>query len=111
MKQLKIIVTVISFLALILLSSCATTAPSLNQAKTNFGQHNYGAAFKQTSELAKQGNAEAQYALGYLYYYGLGTFQDQDLARKWISAAAKQGYQPAEQAFTMLTSTNKASTR
>jgi TPR repeat protein len=51
------------------------------------GKSNY----EQTYTLAKQGNADAQYKLGEMYYYGEGVPQDDKTAVKWYTLAAKQG--------------------
>jgi hypothetical protein len=47
--------------------------------------------FEQTKELAKQGDAEAQNTLGYMYYNGEGVKQDYAQAGRWYTKAAEQG--------------------
>jgi uncharacterized protein len=45
---------------------------------------------------AAQGNAEAQYNLGLLYYNGRGVPQDYAKAREWFEQAADQGFANAQ---------------
>lgn len=40
---------------------------------------------------AKRGNIQAQYAVGYLFYYGIGIQRDPVQAVKWFQRAAKFG--------------------
>ncbi len=54
---------------------------------------------------AEAGDPDAQYALGYLYYYGRGVPQDIKLAKQWIKKAANQGQQQAVQAEKILLGT------
>ena len=49
--------------------------------------------------LAKSGDALAQYNLGQLYFHGKGVNQDANVARYWLSQAARQGL---SQAYAML---------
>ena len=60
----------------ILLTACATNSvPDIDpfiDVKTSFGVGNYELASQQLLPLANEGNSEAEYSLGYLFYYGLG---------------------------------------
>jgi TPR repeat protein len=91
-------------IALSCLVACASTGSGLREGKANFREGNYSTAFEQLKPLAEQGNADAQYALGYMYYYGKGTPINLPLARKWIKAAAAQGQPDASTALGMLSS-------
>ncbi len=51
----------------------------------------YATALREWKPLAKQGNANAQYSLGWMYYKGQGVPQDDKTAVKWYRLAAKQG--------------------
>ena len=44
----------------------------------------------QTIRLANQGDAEAQYDLGLMYYDGEGVYQDYAKAFKWFEKSANQ---------------------
>lgn len=59
----------------------------------------------QIKRAAAEGDPDAQYALGYLYYYGREVPQDMGLAKKWIKKAADQGQQQAVQAEKILMGT------
>lgn len=49
--------------------------------------------FKETLQVAEQGNAEAQYNLGAMYYKGRGVRQDLVLAQEWLGKACQNGDQ------------------
>ena len=46
--------------------------------------------------LAEQGDADAQFRLGQMYYLGWGVSQDYEEARKWYRKAADQGHAEAQ---------------
>ncbi|HLA36203.1 MAG TPA: tetratricopeptide repeat protein [Rhodocyclaceae bacterium] len=48
-------------------------------------------AFQLLTPLANEGNAQAQYRLGILYYHGKGAPEDENLAIYWWKKAAAQG--------------------
>ena len=50
------------------------------------------AAVRELKPLAEQGNAEAQFNLGSLYYQGWGVPQDYREAAKWLRKAAEQNH-------------------
>ena len=50
------------------------------------------ADFASTKKLAAQGDAIAQYSLGFMYYDGQGVKQNYTQAFKWFEKAANQGY-------------------
>lgn len=68
-----------------------------------FNSGNYMKSFPEIRQAAKEGKVEAQYALGYMYYYGNGVNENKRLAKYWISKSAKQGYKPAQQALSLIT--------
>ncbi len=47
-------------------------------------------------KLAEQGDADAQFKLGYLYAKGLGVPVDAKEAERWFGKAAEQGHVGAE---------------
>jgi TPR repeat protein len=51
----------------------------------------FATALREWKPLAKQGNADAQYNLGYMYQKGLGVPQDDKTAVKWYTLAAERG--------------------
>lgn len=84
---------------LCLLAGCTSSTRQFNQARTNFNLGDYHIAFNQLEPLAKKGNPDAQYALGYMYYYGYGTSMNYAKAQYWINLAANQGSVSAVQAL------------
>ena len=80
---------------------------ALANAKASFVSENYNAAFKQLMPLARQGNAEAQYALGYLFFYGKGPQKNIEKAKYWIAKSADQRYLPAIRALNLMHTENE----
>ena len=99
---------IIAILPLILLTACATSgSPEAQQSQLQTGQqdfvsHNYEGAFEQLEPLAKSGNANAQYAIGYMYFYGKGVKEDPEMGEVWIKKAARQGQPLARKALALL---------
>lgn len=56
----------------------------------------FGANISELKNKAEQGNAEAQYNLGVLYYYGEEVEKNLSEAVKWYRKAAEQGYARAQ---------------
>jgi TPR repeat protein len=81
----------ILLLLCILSVGCANNTVVLEQGKACFQQQQYDKAFAKLLPLAKQGNADAQYAVGYMYYYGKGVIENPKQAQYWINLAAQQG--------------------
>ncbi len=65
----------------------------------------FGCSLEKIQKAATHGNPDAQYALGYMYYYGVNTVQDADSAQLWIARAAAQGQPLAKKALAMLNGT------
>lgn len=92
------------------LGACHTTvdglttkqASELQQGKREFSQGMYKRARMWLYPLAADGNAEAEYGVGYMYYYGFGVTQDTDTGLFWISRSADQHYPPAIQALGVI---------
>lgn len=80
---------------LLLLTGCIAREDNSSiishQASVDFQCEKYTGAFQQLFPLAQQGNAQAQYSIGYMYYYGLGVEEDPSQARYWIYRAARNG--------------------
>ncbi len=89
------------------LAACATAnsprvSSELAYGKKLFEEGYYKRAMHDLLPLACDGNAEAQYAVGYMYYYGNGVTQDTDVGTIWIQRSARQGYKPAQDALNMI---------
>ena len=78
------------------------TKSELAYGKTLFQDGYYKRAMEQFLPLAAEGNAEAQYAVGYMYYYGFGSAQDTTTGHFWISRSANQHFQPAINALVII---------
>lgn len=67
-----------------------------HRGQSAFNGQDYGKAFKLWRPLAEQGDAEAQYSLGFLYESGWGTTQSYEEAFRWYRRAAQQGHSKAQ---------------
>lgn len=90
-------------LSVLILVGCASTdSTKLCEGKKAFAQERYRCAFETLMPLAAKGNADAEYAVGYMYFYGHGTIEDPDLANNWIRKAAAQGQPDAVRALEVM---------
>ena len=64
-------------------------------------------AYKEWQPLAEQGHANAQFALGYMYFIGDGVPQDDEQAIYWHKKAAEQGHIGAQQALDEMLKTQQ----
>ena len=83
----------------ILLSGCIG---SFEEGIRSFQTQDYRQAFIRLMPAAKAGNADAQYAVGYMYYYGQGVTEDRKQAWSWIQRAAQGKQADAIQAVHIL---------
>ena len=68
----------------------------------DYKMNDYRSAFIRLKPEAIYGNPDAQYAIGYMYYYGKGVYEDRDRARYWIQRAAAKGQPLAIAALSAL---------
>lgn len=78
------------------------TLSELQYGKRLFEGGYYKRAMRELLPLACDGNADAQYAVGYMYYYGYGVAQDTDVGYFWIERAANQNFIPAVKALQLI---------
>lgn len=78
------------------------TMSKLAYGKSMFEKGYYKKAMKELLPLAANGNAEAQYAVGYMYYYGYGVTKDIESGTFWIKRSAKQQFKPAQKALSII---------
>ncbi len=110
LKKICFAATFLIFIANLTACASKSTNPTptsippitLEEAQADYHAGNYDNALQKLTILAINGNNEAQYALGYMYYHGLGTSQNIDIARGWFREAAATGYQQAQQALNEL---------
>jgi len=87
----------------VLISACVN---SFEQGISAFKLQDYRAAFIRLKPSAEKGQRDAQYAIGYMYYYGQGVVEDRKKAWYWIKAAARQGQPEALIALQILSGRN-----
>lgn len=97
-------------LATVLLAACASPhlSAEMEVGKMAFQTGDYPKAFHQLLPIAKAGRPEAQYAVGYMYYYGYGVPRDLSAGMFWIGRAAAQHYPAADQALERIRQDNAA---
>ncbi len=86
-----------AFAASLILAGCATApqdggaAPEIAEARQAWLAGDFDRAFPALHDAAAAGQPRAQYAVGYMYYYGQGVPEDTDKALAWIRRAAESG--------------------
>lgn len=95
---LRIAFIIIFFL---MLSAC-WRADNLSEGIRDFRVQNYRDAFVRLKYEAKKGVSEAQYAVGYMYYYGQGVNENRKKAIYWINQAARARHPEALAALDAL---------
>lgn len=100
----------ILFLINLLLLSACSSAIHLKEGIDNFRVQNYRAAFIYLKPEAEKGQPDAQYAIGYMYYYGQGVTEDRKKAWYWINRAAIAGQPQAIAAAKMIKQTMEIET-
>ncbi len=96
-KMVFIFMGVIPFLG-----GCAVGQLNLQEGIRSFQIQDYRQAFIRLKPEAEKGNPDAQYAIGYMYYYGQGVIEDRKQAWHWINCAAKAGQTDAIAAVKIL---------
>lgn len=102
----------------LLFVACNTTkTPSVNYVQQNENLcekyrflNAYQCSFDHVQWAARSGDPNAQYVLGYLYYYGIGVLPNDELALKWITESAQQGNPSAQRALALLQPTQSGTT-
>jgi DamX protein len=94
------------FIVIASLSLLSCASPKMSQemqaGKMAFESGYYKDAFRRLLPIAVKGNCEAQYAVGYMYYYGYGVPQDNESGLFWIDKSAEQNYPPARMASNLI---------
>lgn len=83
--------TIIVFASLLLTAVMSSAQAGLTEGVEAIGKGDFKAALEQFQPLAEQGNADAQFNLGLMYFNGTGVPQDDQLALKWFRLSADQG--------------------
>ena len=87
---------------LCLLGGCVTRGHNLREGIQSFKIQNYRQAFVRLMPEAEKGQRDAEYAVGYMFYYGQGVVEDRKKAWYWINCAARAGQSDAIQAIKIL---------
>jgi TPR repeat protein len=74
-----------------LMAACISSAFNLHEGIQSFKMQDYRRAFIRLKPEAAKGQPDAQYAIGYMYYYGQGVVEDRKKAWYWINMAAQAG--------------------
>lgn len=75
------------------------------KGKQAFEAANYKSSLPYLREAAKRDNPDAQYALGFMHYYGLAGQRNLELAQDLIRRSAEKGHQPAVRALRLFIAT------
>jgi len=78
------------------LSVRLSVGADLASARRAYEEKDYATALKESTPLARDGNADAQLLLGRMYLMGQGVTRDNDQANKWLEASAAQGNADAQ---------------
>jgi TPR repeat protein len=84
------------YTSMLLLWAGWSAAADLASGKHAYEAKDFATAFKEFTPLAEQGNADAQFFLGKMYFAGQGVLKDIDRALKWLTASATQGNADAQ---------------
>lgn len=95
MRMPKVIWVVIACIGVLSGSGCGPPNMMKN-AEAAYRTGNFTEALKLYRNLAEQGNAVAQYKLGYMYFLGQGTQKNDQEAARWTRRAAEQGHAAAQ---------------
>ena len=87
---------------LMLISACASRPTPLEKGMLCFLRQDFHAAFIRLQPLAFKGDPAAQYAVGYMYFYGQGILENKEQALMWFNLAAKQNYPLAIDALNLI---------
>ena len=89
MKNLLLIFTLL--FSTVFFSSNVVLSADFQKGLTAAFNGDYATALREWKPLAEQGNADAQYNLGFMYDKGRGVQQDYKTAVKWYKLSAEQG--------------------
>jgi len=90
------------FLISLLMVSCTAFADDLADANKLLAAKEYSKALPLYTRLANAGNADAQFRLGEMLWFGDGTAQDLGAARRWFEKSAAAGNVDARDSLAAL---------
>ena len=83
-------------LLLTVMGTLPATAQTMEEARAAYERGDHDAALRGYRRAAEQGNAEAQFSLGFMYYRGEGVPEDDTEAARWLDRSAEQGHARAQ---------------
>ncbi len=98
---MRLIYKLIPLLLVFILSNCINYS-NFYSGINYFHNEQYREAFIKLKPIAKCGQPEAQYAIGYMYYYGEGIVENREKAFYWINTAALAGQPEAKKALSII---------
>jgi len=98
---MKLRVAFVALLMLVAVAGAAIAGPLEDAEAANY-RGDYATALRLFRSLAEQGNADAQYHLGHMYFVGQGIPQDYAETLKWYRRAADQGLSLAQFALGLI---------
>lgn len=94
--------TILLSCSMALLASCSTNKSTSFKTEKSAQKQRYAMSFNEIKTAALKNDADAQYALGFMYYYGKQVPRDMGAAKKWIRKAANQGQPRAITAMKLM---------
>ena len=88
--------------AVLMLAAGMARADDLGDAEKALRAKQYDKALPIYTKLANAGNAEAQFRLGEMYWYGDGTAVDMGKSQTWLQKAAASGHGGAKESLAVL---------
>lgn len=101
----RLIQCILISLLVTMLSSCMGL--NLREGIESFRAQDYRRAFVRLMPEAQKGQPDAQYAIGYMYYYGRGVVEERRKAWYWINMAARSGQKDALLAVQLMAKEKK----
>ena len=98
---------ILAGVVLSLLLTGGAVAGSFEEGVAAYERGDYAEARRLMRPLAEQGDAQAQYSLGFMYQYGKGVRQDYTEAVKWFRRAAEQGNAQAQHSLGVMYGTGR----
>lgn len=105
MKKLLAIVLFLSLTSCVLVEDYQhqeTPFSELDKGISAFNSADYQKAMHYLTGPAENGNPDAQYIIGMIYLYGLTDVKNLYMAQKWLTMAANEGQQAAQEQLAFL---------
>jgi cell division septation protein DedD len=91
----------------LVLAAPASVLGGFEEGSAAYQQGDYAKALEEWTPLAKNGNQQAQYNIGYMHFNGIGVPKEPAKAAKWFAMAAKQGDAAAQMSLGVMYGTGQ----